>query len=81
MNPLYSQLNGQQNQNNPLMALLQLKQNPQAALANRFNIPQNMTNPNDILQYLLNTNQVSQQQVNAVMQQLNNPQIRNLFIN
>lgn len=81
MNPLYSQLNGQQNQNNPLMALLQLKQNPQVALANHFNIPQNMTNPNDILQYLLNTNQVSQQQVNAVMQQLNNPQIRNLFTN
>lgn len=35
--------------------------------------------PNDIIQYLLNSGQVSQNQINAVMQQMNNPNIRGLF--
>lgn len=65
MNPLYNQVQPQQN--NPLMMLAQIKNNPYAVLSQRFNIPQNMNNPNDILQYLLNTNQVTQQQVNNVM--------------
>lgn len=65
MNPLYNQMQPQQN--NPLMMLNQIKQNPYAVLSQRFNIPQNMNNPNDILQYLLNTNQVTQQQVNNIM--------------
>lgn len=65
MNPLYNQMQPQQN--NPLMMLNQIKQNPYAVLSQRFNLPQNMNNPNDILQYLLNTNQVTQQQVNNIM--------------
>ena len=68
MNPLYSQ---QMPANNPFAMLDQLKQNPYQLLAQRgFNIPQNLNNPNDILQYLLNTNQVTQQQVNNVMTML-----------
>jgi hypothetical protein len=68
MNPLYSQ---QMSANNPFAMLDQLKQNPYQMLAQRgFNIPQNLNNPNDILQYLLNTNQVTQQQVNNVMTML-----------
>lgn len=46
----------------------QFKMNPMGALSQRFNIPQNISNPNDILQYLLNTRQISQQQVNSAMQ-------------
>jgi len=43
------------------------------------NIPQGMTDPNDILQHLLNTNQVSQQQVNQIMGMRNNPVVKKLF--
>lgn len=75
MNPLYQQLYPQQDN-----ILTQIKQNPYGILSRRYNLPQNLNNPNDILQYLLNTNQVSQQQVNAAMQTINNPtMIRSLF--
>lgn len=48
----------------------QLKSNPMQMLSRRFNIPQNVNlkNPNDIIQHLLNTGQVSQNQVNQAMQ-------------
>lgn len=55
---------------NDLMNMYQqLKSNPMGMLAQRFNIPQNvdLNNPNDIIQHLLNTGQVSQTQVNSVM--------------
>jgi hypothetical protein len=47
----------------------QLKSNPMQLLSRKFNIPQNVdiNNPNDIIQHLLNTGQVSQQQVNNAM--------------
>ena len=60
-------------------AYAQFKQNPMAMLSQRFNIPQGMNDPNQIIQHLLNTNQVSQADVNRVMQIRNNPQIQNLF--
>lgn len=75
-NPLYQQF---QPQNNFLSMISQFKQNPISILSQRFNIPQNMNNPNDILQHLLNTNQVSQDQVNRVMAMRNNPQIQQLL--
>lgn len=65
--PLYQQFN-QVPQNNFAQMLAQFKQNPMAMLAQRYNIPQNMNDPNQILQYLLNTRQVSQEQVNRAMQ-------------
>lgn len=68
-----------QPQNNLLTMLTQFKQNPLAALSQKFNIPQNMNDPNQILQHLLNTNQVSQDQVNRVMALRNNPQIQQLL--
>ena len=74
--PIYQQF---QPQNNPLMMLMQLKQNPSAVLASRFNIPQGMNDPNEIIQHLLNTNQVSQQQVNQLMNMRNNPQVQQMF--
>jgi hypothetical protein len=59
----------------------QLRSNPAQLLASRFNLPQgiNMNNPNDIIQHLLNTGQVSQQQVNNVMGMQNNPMIQQLM--
>ncbi len=64
--------------NNMLQMYQQLKQNPMALLSQRFNIPQgmNMSDPNAIIQHLLNTNQVSQAQVNNAMQMRNNPTIQ-----
>ena len=46
----------------------QFRQNPMAMLSRRFNIPSNLNDPNEIIQYLLNTNQVTQSQVNSAMQ-------------
>ena len=57
----------------------QLRQNPIQILSQRFNIPPNMQNPQEIIQYLLNSGQVSQAQINQIMQLKNNPQIQQLF--
>ena len=59
--------------------LNQFKQNPMAVLSQRFNIPQNMSDPNQIIQHLLNTGQVSQQQVNNAMQMRNHPMFKGMF--
>lgn len=45
----------------------------------RYNIPQGLNNPNEIIQHLLNTGQVSQSQVNHIMQMRNNPDIQKMF--
>ena len=71
--PIYQQF---QPQNNLLSMVSQFKQNPMSVLTQRFNIPQNLNDPNQILQHLLNTNQVSQDQINRVMAMRNNPQIQ-----
>lgn len=53
---------------------------PVSTLAsNKFNVPPDMTNPNDILQHLLNTGQISQDQVNRAMQMRNIPFVKKLF--
>ena len=62
-----------------LNMLNQFKQNPMGMLSKRFNIPQDMSDPNQILQHLLNSGQVSQEQVNRVMQMKNDPQIQRLL--
>ena len=57
----------------------QFRQNPAQMLARRYNIPPNMNDPQQIIQHLLNSGQVTQDQVNQVMQMRNNPQIQQLF--
>lgn len=74
--PIYQQFNPQ---SNLLGMLQQFRSNPMGMLAKKYNIPQNLNNPNDIIQHLLNTKQVSQEQVNRAMQMGNNPQIKNLL--
>ena len=57
--------------NNPLAMLQQFKMNPmQFLIQKRMNIPQNipMNDPNAILNHLLQTGQISQQQINAAYQ-------------
>ena len=50
-------------------AVQQLQADPIGMLSKRFNIPADLPkNPNEILQYLLNSGQVSQQQINNAMQ-------------
>lgn len=59
----------------------QLRQNPMQVIAQRFNIPTgiNVNDPNEVIQHLLNSGQVSQSQVNQVMNMRNNPTIRQLM--
>lgn len=75
--PIFQQFNPYQN--TPLNMIEQFRQNPLVALSQRYNIPQGMNDPNQILQHLLNTNQVTQDQVNRAMQMRNNPQIQQLL--
>ena len=74
--PLYQQY---QPQNPFLNFVAQFKQNPRAMIEQRYNIPPDMNDPNQILQYLLNTNQITQDQVNRIMQMRNDPQMQQLM--
>ena len=66
--------------NNPILQVYnQFRQNPMAVLQKKYNIPGNMNNPNDIIQHLLNTGQVSQAQVNQAMQIKNDPRFKGMF--
>ena len=67
---------------NDIMNLYQrMRSNPAQMLSQRFNFPQNMNmnDPGAILQYLLNSGQVSQAQVNNAMGMRNNPMIQQIF--
>lgn len=57
----------------------QMKQNPIQLLSRKFNIPSNVNSPNDIIQHLLNTGQVTQSQVNQAMNMRNNPMVQRLM--
>lgn len=58
----------------------QLRSNPMGLIRSRFNLPDNVgNNPQDIIQHLLNSGQVTQEQVNNAMQMRNNPMIQQLF--
>lgn len=53
-----------------IMSMLpQLRANPVGFLKQYgFNIPENVTSPNDIIQHLMNTNQINQSQYNQARQ-------------
>lgn len=66
--------------NNNFMQLVQaFRGNPIGMLSQRFTIPQGVNQPQDIIQYLLNTGQVTQEQVNQAMQMRNDPSLKQLF--
>lgn len=62
----------QSNQMNPMQMLQQFRANPmQFFMQRRLNVPANMMNdPNAILNHLLQSGQISQQQINAAYQQM-----------
>ena len=57
---------------NPMQMLQSLKTNPlQFLMQRRFNVPANIANdPNAIVNHLLKTGQISQDQINAAYQQM-----------
>ena len=57
----------------------QIKTNPVSVLSQRFSVPQDLTDPNQIIQHLINTGQVSQAQVNRAMSMRDNPMFKGLF--
>lgn len=46
----------------------------QSMVAQRFNIPSNITNPEEMVKHLVNSGQVTQEQVNQAIQRRDNPQ-------
>ena len=50
-----------------------MMQNPMALVSKHFDIPQNLKNPKDIVQHLLNSGQINQQQVDQAEQMKSNP--------
>ena len=66
MNPLFNALGGGMN---PMAMLNQLKANPLGFLRQKgFNIPDNVSDPNAIIQHLMNTGQINQQTYNQARQ-------------
>ena len=66
--------------NNVIQLLGLLTQNPMQILSQYgLNIPQNINKPQDIIQHLLNSGQITQDQVNQAQQMKNNPMFKNLF--
>lgn len=67
---IYDQL-GQQQASNPMQLLQQLKQNPTSALQSAgLNIPAGVTNPQQIVQHLIQSGQVPQTRLSQAMQMM-----------
>ena len=60
----------------------QFRGNPMQTLS-QFGVPQNMNNPSQVIQYLMNSGKMSQQQYNQLQQMAgqmqNNPQYQQMF--
>lgn len=69
--------------NNPMQILQMisnLQQNPMQILRQAgLNIPNGVNSPQDIIQHLLNSGQITQEQVNQAQQMQRNPMFANLF--
>lgn len=62
--------------NNLLQMVAQFKQNPLGVIASRYNLPSNLNDPQAIIQHLLDSNQITQEQVNKAMSMKNDPSIQ-----
>lgn len=69
-NPLFNALGGMASGGmNPMALLQQLRSNPLGVLRQRgFNVPDNMTDPNAIIQHLMNSGQINQAQYDQARQ-------------
>ena len=63
---------------NPIQMLRMLKSNPKQILSQMYNVPQNLNDPQQIIQYLLNSGQITQDQVNNAMNMRNSPMFKGL---
>lgn len=71
-NPFFSALGGGGNTMNPMQMLSQLRSNPLAMLQKAgYNIPQNLNDPQAIIQHLMNSGQITQQQMNNAQRMAN----------
>lgn len=61
---------------NLMSAYQSFVQNPMQMLNQRFNIPQGMNTPNEIINHLVSTGQVNQNQINMIR---NNPMFQQIF--
>lgn len=65
--------------NNIINMIMQARQNPMAVISQRFNIPQNIQKPQDMVQHLLDSGQISQAQLNQTMQMSRDPKFRQMM--
>lgn len=74
MNPFFNALGGMMGGGmNPMQMLSQLKSNPMALLRQAgFNVPQNINDPQSIIQHLMNSGQLTQDQFNQAQQMARN---------
>lgn len=64
MNSVYQAMGGQRQPLNPMQMLQVLRNNPASFLAQAgYQVPEGMTNPNQIIQHLLGTGQVTQARI------------------
>ena len=69
MNPVFNALRGV----NTMSMLNQLRTNPLGFLKQKgLNVPDNLTDPNAIIQYLMNSGQINQQMYNQARQMAQN---------
>lgn len=64
-----------QTMNNMINLVSQFQSNPKQMLAKKYNIPSELTDPNQIIKHLVDSNQVTQEQVDGVKQ---NPMINQI---
>lgn len=62
--------------NNLIQNIMQARQNPMAIISQRFNIPQNIQRPQDMVQHLLDSGQITQEQLNQTVQMSRTPQFK-----
>lgn len=69
-NPFFSALGGAAMGGiNPMAMLSQLKSNPLGLLRQAgYNVPENISNPQEIIQHLMNSGQLTQAQLNQAQQ-------------
>ena len=66
---------------NPIQAFAQFMSNPRQMIIERtgVDLPQDVTTPENILQHLLNTGQVTQAQVNNAYAACSDPAVKQMF--
>ena len=65
--------------NNAINMMNQFKKNPLQMLSQRFKFPAEMNDPEKIVQHLLDTNQVTQEQIDGIKAFSENPMFKQLF--